>query len=68
MHTVPQTVCLNIVTTCMVFHRLEHWVSSQFAAYRKQIYNLLDCELHIGREWGVESESRGFGRLPNGLN
>jgi len=59
MHPVPQTVCLNAVTTYMVFHRLEHWVSSQFAAYRKQIYNLLDCELHIGREWGVESESRG---------
>jgi len=63
-----KTVWLNAVITYMVFHRLENWVSSHCAAYRKEIYNLLDCELHIGREWGVESESRGVGILPNGLN
>lgn len=68
MHALLQTVCLHTVTTYMVFHRLEHWVSWQCAANRKQIHNLLDCELHIGNEWGVESESHEVGILPNGRN
>jgi hypothetical protein len=49
LHQLLPTVCLNAVTTYMAFHRLELWVSSHCDVYGKQIYNVLDCELYIGR-------------------
>jgi hypothetical protein len=49
LHQLLPTVSLNAVTICMAFHRLERWVISQCAVYGKQIYNLLDCELYIGK-------------------